>query len=68
MDFFFIVQGEGVEVKVYFSPSFDMCKEEGDQGFFSLRYVKGDGRGRGGFFFYKFIMGGLGWCNSFYFN
>ncbi len=30
--FFFIVQGEGVEVKVSFSPSFDMCKEEGKGG------------------------------------
>ncbi len=26
---FFTVEREGVEVNVFFSPSFDMCKEEG---------------------------------------
>jgi hypothetical protein len=25
----FSIKGEGMEVNVYFSPSFDMCKEEG---------------------------------------
>jgi len=25
----FTVKGEGMEVNVFFSPSFDMCKEEG---------------------------------------
>jgi hypothetical protein len=29
---FFTIEGEGMEVKVFFSPSFDMCKEEGKGG------------------------------------
>ncbi len=30
----FTVEGEGVEVNVFFSPSFDMCKEEAKGVFF----------------------------------
>jgi hypothetical protein len=46
----FTVEREGVEVNVFFSPSFDMCKEEGrgrGPGFFFFYMLKGDGRGRG---------------------
>jgi hypothetical protein len=51
---FFIVEREGVEVNVFFSASFDMCKEEGKRvsffckTFFSL--LNGYRRGLGVFF------------------
>jgi len=35
---FFIVEGEGVEVNVFFSPSFDMWKEEGVNCFLQVHY------------------------------
>ncbi len=34
--------------------------KEGDQGFYPFDMLKGDKRGRGLIFFYKFIMGGFG--------
>jgi hypothetical protein len=41
---------------------------EGDEGFFPLNMLKGDRRGGGLIFFFKFIVGGFGLGEFFFFK